>query len=476
MTRATDLTIAISEAKDFLHNNLRRPQVNRILHGFPSPRFWRNGEVDVNQELDRRDRLSTGDAAPFSLYVGVPYCIRTNPDRCGYCLFPVEIFEGSRQFDFYLDSLEKEGVFYKGRFTEVLPESVYIGGGTPNLMKPAQYLRLMEIVFGVFPRLSEHPPITLEGIPQLFTFEKIQTMKAAGINRISMGVQQLNETLNQLSGRKQTARHVFQALEWARSEGIAANVDLIFGWPQQTVATMMRDLEQIVATGVDHITHYELNVGGATDFALNRRDELPSPEETREMYHASREYLTAHGYKQLTTYDFQRIEDVSGYVYEECRRDFSRSDLLGWGFAGVTDFGGTSDEPGGVYVNHRKAQKYTECVACGTPPVERGFRRTAKDLRLQGLFKTLQSFHIDRVSYSSRFGCDVFEEFFPEWTALEEFGLCEKHADGIDLTPAGTYYVPLIQQLLSQPRLRQLIQAEQEIRVAELDNARTIGA
>lgn len=471
MTRATNTSTATSAAKDFLHSNVRRPQVNRILHGFPSPRFWRPGEVDVKHELDRRDNLSSAEPAPFSLYVGVPYCIRTNPDRCGYCLFPVEVFEGSRQFDFYLDSLEKEGALYKGRFNEVLPQSVYIGGGTPNLMKPAQYLRLMEIVADVFPRLSELPPITLEGIPQLFTLEKIQNMKAGGINRISMGVQQLNEKLNALSGRKQTARHVFQALEWARSEGLSANVDLIFGWPQQTMATMMQDLEQIVATGVDHITHYELNVGGATDFALNRRDELPSPEETREMYHAAREYLIAHGYQQLTTYDFQRVQDVSGYVYEECDRDFGRTELLGWGFAGVTDFGGTTEEPGCVYVNHRKAQRYTESVAGGMPPIERGFRRSAEDLRLQGLFKNLQSFHIDRTSYLDRFGWDVVDEFLPEWNALEELGFCEKTSDGIDLTPEGTYYVPLIQQLLSQPRLRQLIHAEQEIRAAELEVA-----
>ena len=104
----------------------------------------------------------------------------------------------------------------------------------------------MELVRDLFPVVSPEVDITLEGIPQLFTRDKLQTIKDCGMNRISVGVQQINERLNSLSGRKQTTKHVQQTLEWARELGLAANIDLIFGWPQQTVSTMVKDLETVI--------------------------------------------------------------------------------------------------------------------------------------------------------------------------------------------------------------------------------------
>ena len=74
-----------------------------------------------------------------------------------------------------------------------------------------------------------------------------------------------------MSGRKQKAAQVFDAIAWCRRLGLSVSVDLIFGWPRQTTTGMLRDLESVVEAGVDHLTHYELNVGGRTDFAVNRR-------------------------------------------------------------------------------------------------------------------------------------------------------------------------------------------------------------
>ncbi len=95
-----------------------------------------------------------------------------------------------------------------------------------------------------------------------------------------------------MSGRKQKAAQVFQTISWCHELGLSVSVDLIFGWPRQTLAGMLGDLEAVVHAGVDHLTHYELNVGGRTDFTLNRSHELPSLEETAEMYRAARDYLS----------------------------------------------------------------------------------------------------------------------------------------------------------------------------------------
>ena len=365
----------VSQARRFLDAQQGERQVNRVLHGFPSPRFWQPGVASVPTAMDHRRSWNEAGQAPLDLYIGVPYCIRTDPDRCGYCLFPVEVFQEAGQLDVYLGYLEREGQMFREHFQGLAPATVYIGGGTPNLMRPRQYTRLMEIIRGVFPALTSAVSVTLEGIPQLFTREKLEYMKAGGITRVSMGVQQLNAKLNQLSGRRQTAEHVFDAIRWCQELGLQCNTDLIFGWPRQTMETLMEDLQRLVDTGVDHIAHYELNIGGPSDFSLNRRDELPSPAVTREMYHVTRDYLTSHGYRQVTVYDFQKVEQENRYVYEECRRGFERRELWGWGFAGVSDFGGTMDHGGWTYLNHRTVPDYFGALDRGEFPVERGFAR-----------------------------------------------------------------------------------------------------
>jgi oxygen-independent coproporphyrinogen III oxidase len=450
------LSAARDEVQAYVDAHIGQRQVNRVLHGFPSPRFWQPDAVSVPRLMQQRERSMREHSRRFSLYVGLPYCVRTEPDRCGYCLFPVETFAGATQLDTYLDYLEKEGDLFRDFFAGTTPETVYIGGGTPNLLRPNQYTRLMEIIRGVFPGVATGVPVTLEGIPQLFTREKLEHMQRGGINRISIGVQQLDPELNKLSGRKQTSKHVFDAIRWAQELGLQCNVDLIFGWPRQTLRTMLSDLEQIIAANVEHIAHYELNIGGPTDFSLNRRHELPSPELTRDMYRTARDFLLANGYRQLTVYDFQKSTNGSGFVYEECKRDFDEAEMWGWGFAGVSEFCTDGNATASTYVNHRRVRDYFAALDRTEFPSERGFVRTAVDQRLHGLFRNLQGGSVNRSTYASRFGSDPYEEFEPVWQVIAERGWCSVSPESIELVDDGVYYVPLVQHLLSLNRLEEL--------------------
>ena len=147
---------------------------------------------------------------------------------------------------------------------------------------------------------------------------------------------------------------------------------------------MLRDLEAVVGAGVDHLTHYELNVGGRTDFALNRSHELPSVEETLEMYRTARDFLTEKGYRQVTTYDWGRSGSRSPQlVYEEeWRHRFAAgpdgtvtgSQTWGWGFAGISHFFGDRSDRGWTYMNHTRVADYFKALDAGSFPVERGFR------------------------------------------------------------------------------------------------------
>lgn len=447
----------VKQVHAYLDKQMHERQVNKVLHGFPSVRLWQEKDVPIRQFLtDRRDRREQ-KAGGLSLYVATPYCPKTDPERCGYCLFPIEVFSGMGQLETYLTYLEREGKMYEGLFTEDQVSSIYFGGGTSNLYKAEHYPRLMSIVRKVFPTFRDDAVITLEGLPQLFTKDKLQRIKDCGMNRISMGAQQLNDDLNKLSGRQQTVKQVLQAIEWCQQMGLECNVDLIFGWPRQTADRMVRELELLIKTGIRHITHYELNVGGQSDFALNHRDELPSEDENLEMYRASKQLLESNGFRQLTVYDWEKpIPSASDALYQECIRGFDEFEMFGFGFAGVSEFPGTERTPGWSFMNSSVLKNYYDAIDRGEFPIERGFHLGLQDRKLSGLFRNLQGMDAERTRYQAAYGLDLFEEYRPIWQALVERGWALVTDERISLIGDGVFYIPLIQSLLGATRVEEL--------------------
>ena len=449
----------------FVEKHRRRRQSNKVLHGHPSPVHWLERDIAMDEVLRTRARANRQIRKRVNLYVGTPYCLPTQPDRCGFCLFPSEIYTSHRQLDEYLGYLEREGDMFRDHFAGAELASIYFGGGTSNLYKPDQYPRLMEIVRGVFD-IPPHIEVTLEGIPQTFSHDKLLAMKQSGMTRISMGVQQLDDELIKASGRKQSADQVFRTLESCETIGLPASVDLIFGWPNQTLAQMVRDLEAVAATGVTHITHYVLNVAGRTDFSRNRRGELPSTEDNLEMYRVGKAVLEACGYTQVTPYDFekQEAELPSSYLYEELFRKPFQSDengpigfdAWGWGYAGISFFFGTPQSPGWAFMNQVRIDQYFRCLSERRYPVMRGFQYTPADLRLHLLFQELQGMDVDRKAYQRRFGLDVVEEHTAVWEAFTDLGWVTISDDRVTVLGDGLFYLPLIQNALGYDRLEQM--------------------
>lgn len=475
------MSIAARSRINFSHDGVRaiqnyietqrgRRQSNRVLHGHPSPLFWLNRDIPVPAVMAEREAARREIPKQLNLYVATPYCLPTDPDRCGFCLFPSEVYQNRQQLDTYLRYLAREGEMYRQYFAGQPVSSIYFGGGTSNLYKADQYAVLLGLVHDVGIELGAETEVTLEGIPQLFTLEKLTAMRAAGINRISIGAQQLSDEMIAMSGRKQKASQVFQTIEWCHALGLPVSIDLIFGWPRQTVDGMLSDLEATVAAGVEHLTHYELNVAGRTDFARNRRHELPSTEENLEMYRVSRDFLLSSGYRQVTTYDWEKIGAVvpTAMKYEDqWRHRFAYgpdesvigSETWGWGFAGISHFFGSRNHPGWTYMNHTHVDDYFKAIDGGRFPIERGYHYEEPDLRLTLLFQFLLSLGVDRRLYLDVTGRDVVTEFPEIWAALAEREWVAVKDDCVVLIGDGVFYTPLIQGLLAQARLEEMRQS-----------------
>jgi oxygen-independent coproporphyrinogen-3 oxidase len=347
-----------------------------------------------------------------------------------------------------------------GHQLDVMSQPCPLGGGTANLYRSDQYRELLEMARSVPGAPGPGVQVTLEGVPQLFSKDKLAAMQDAGINRISIGVQQLEPEMIRMSGRKQTKEQVLRAIEWCHQLALQCSVDLIYGWPLQTVDRMLSDLDTITTAGVAHITHYELNLAGRTDFALKRAHQLPSTEENLQLYRAAKAFLEDRGYTQITAHDWKkpRTEESGVHSFEESwhvplslRGDTLHSlDLWGWGYGGVSFFLGTPELPGWTYRNNTRVASYFEALDAGRYPIERGFRFTTKDQRLNVLFQALQGMRVDRHGYRAVFGLDVVDEHAAVWQALAELGWVEIGDDSVTLIGDGVFYTPLIQTTLAR--------------------------
>jgi oxygen-independent coproporphyrinogen-3 oxidase len=456
----------VQRVHELIEKELPRRHSNRVMHAHPSPTLWLEQDVPLAEIVGGRARSETGRRRKLSVYVGTPYCLPTTPDRCGFCLFPSEVYRSPDQLVTYLRYLALEAELYRPWLEEVEAAAVYFGGGTTNLYRPHQYGELMTIVRCVLPRTAPDLEVTIEGVAQLFTQPKLEAMREAGVTRVSIGVQQFDAELLSLSGRKQDRDHVLRMLELCRTLGLATNVDLIFGWPRQTMDHMLRDLETVVRVEAPHLTHYELNVGGLTDFARRRRDELPAVAQNLEMYRTAKQYLEDAGYRQVTPYDWERTDaGPAGVLRYEVgsRTPFERDphgaitgyDCWGWGFAALSRWFRGAGEPSWILANSPNIDPYYRHLDEGRIPVERGFRYTEADLRLYTLFQMLQGLSVDRDLFGALFGVDALDEHRAIWQALIE----REWVVALRVAGDGGFYVPLMQELLAAGRLEEMRRA-----------------
>ncbi|KAA1246076.1 coproporphyrinogen-III oxidase family protein [Aquimarina sp. RZ0] len=465
------------DIQKFIQKNKLRHLSNKVLHTHPSPAHWlKNFSYnDIKENL----LTSEGEKTIVNMYVGIPYCLPTDPPHCGFCLFPTEKYNGKKDTSNYLDYVSKEAKLYKDFYKNSTIETLYIGGGTPNLLAPPDYYKLMEIIEYLFPKIDNSIEKTLEGIPQLFNEEKIKAISNSGFNRVSMGVQQVSDKLIKASGRKQTRKQVFDAINNFHKYDLSCNIDLIYGWPEQSIDDMLNDLREITESGIRHITHYELNIAGRSDFATKQKELVASIPEKIIMYQVAKEYLLDQGYKQRTVYDWEKCDitkesrksDAEKYLYENNLRDFLRDDEVaqtscmgGLGFAAINmrmkPLNSTTSSVSSM--NHKTLHKYYDDVLMKKLPIERAFAHTNEDVRLIWVFQSLQEMKIDVAKYKNIFKRSLKEDFSNIWQALEREQWIEFNDEELRLTGVGEFYVPLIQSLISKSRVDE-IASEQSI-------------
>lgn len=255
----------------------------------------------------------------FGLYLHIPYCLA----KCRYCDFYSA--GASRGVpDEYVDALiARIKATCPGR-----PETLYFGGGTPSLLFPAQVSRLVKAA-GPLPGAE----ITLEANPETVDEEKLAGFRAAGVNRLSLGVQTADDESLSRTGRPHTAAQSKAALAAAKAAGFE-NItgDIMLALPHYTREEFDRTLALLVEGGATHISAYLLKIEPGTSFGKNPPPGLPSEDEAADFYLYAVEELAKAGYAQYEISNFAKpgFEGRHNLIYWDCR------DYLGLGPAAAS--------------------------------------------------------------------------------------------------------------------------------------------
>lgn len=257
----------------------------------------------------------------MELYIHIPFCVR----KCAYCDFlsePADLDTIANYMEILRKQLVEQAAFLRNRTVD----TVFIGGGTPTILRPKQLGVLLDTVQEQF-RLAEHAEITIEANPGTVTPEKAKVLGGGGVNRVSLGLQSASAEELRLLGRIHTYQDFLHSYELLREAGIRnLNVDLMSALPKQSVSSYEKTLHQVLALHPEHISAYSLIIEEGTPFYENYREDealrdagkepkqLPSEESERAMYELTGELLAAYGYERYEISNYAK----AGYA---CRHN-----------------------------------------------------------------------------------------------------------------------------------------------------------
>jgi oxygen-independent coproporphyrinogen III oxidase len=366
----------------------------------------------------------------FSLYVHIPYC----QVKCPYCDFN-SYAATSWPEDAYTSALidELRGRVVAPPFAGATVTTIFFGGGTPSLFQPATIGRILDAVAAHCP-LAADLEVTLEANPGTVERARLAGFRAAGVRRLSFGIQSFQAPLLVTLGRVHDAEDARAAIRAARAAGFTdLNLDLIFAVPGETRGAWAADVAEVIAWEPEHVSAYNLTYEAGTPFhTLRARGSLQPLDDEDElwMYQHARGALAAAGYEQYEISNFAR----PGHHARHNQSYWRGVDYLGLG-AGAHSYAHLP-EWGFRWSNERIPERYIAAVARGDAAVGTetlSFETAAAEFVFLGL---RESAGIDPAAFAARFGRSL-DEVHPEVATFRDEGLLEERAGRLALSERG---------------------------------------
>ncbi len=229
----------------------------------------------------------------FGIYVHWPFCAA----KCPYCDFNSHVRHNPIDQPRYVQAFRREIAHMRALTGPRSVTSVFFGGGTPSLMEPATVEHVLDAIADAW-TVDPNAEITLEANPSSVEADRFRGYRTAGVNRVSLGVQALNDADLKFLGRLHDVGEALAAIELARATFPRLSFDLIYARPEQKAADWRAELERAIGLAADHLSLYQLTIEQGTPFFdLHERGKLlvPDGDHAADLYEATQEVTAAHG-------------------------------------------------------------------------------------------------------------------------------------------------------------------------------------
>jgi oxygen-independent coproporphyrinogen-3 oxidase len=405
---------------------------------YPPAPHWKEGRGGLLISALRRS------VAPLSIYVHIPFCERL----CLYCGCNVTIKKDHSVADAYISNVVEELDLAEVAHHRTVKQ-MHWGGGTPTYLDCRQLTELFTAINERFD-LSATGEYSIEIDPRVTSADQLRTLRALGFNRLSVGIQDFDPTVQLTIRRIQPFEHTRELFEQARVLGFESiNADLIYGLPRQTRVSFQKTLDLVLELNPDRLAVFSYaHVPTLKHQQRSFEKYLPSEPDKLQLFLDAIQRLTSAGYQHIGMDHFAKPGDplVAARDNGSLHRNFQgytthvETDLLGFGVSSISHVGNTFTQ------NHRDLNAWEDEIGAGRVPVFRGYVQTRDDaIRAAVIEDCLCNGRISKDAIEKSFHVDFDDYFRAELMRLNELerdGLIEGRTSRvIRVTPAGQIFV-----------------------------------
>ncbi|HEY3328238.1 MAG TPA: oxygen-independent coproporphyrinogen III oxidase [Novimethylophilus sp.] len=411
---------------------------------YPTAPYFHEGFGPAQWEQELRESQDKG--RDISLYAHIPFC----DTLCYYCGCNMIATKDYSKAESYLQDLFREIDHVAALINpQRKVRQLHWGGGTPTYLKPDDLRRLYDYLAGKF-HIAHDAEIGCEMDPRELTRDHIQALRQSGFNRLSLGVQDLDDRVQHAVNRVQPEALIREVYGWIRDAGFhSVNFDLMVGLPHQTVASFEPTLDKVIAMAPDRfaVFNYAHVPWMKKHQKLIQEETLPQLEQRLALQKLTLEKLTAAGYVYIGMDHFARPDDelVKAQREKTLYRNFQGytthkdCDILAFGASAISQ---TDD----VYAQNVKVlSDYRRMTSAGKLPIDRGLRITREDkLRRDAITRIMCDLELDKANFGKSWHIDFDGYFGPALEELKEMqadGLVALEADKVRVTETGRVFL-----------------------------------
>jgi oxygen-independent coproporphyrinogen-3 oxidase len=402
------------------------------------------------------DELLAGYTMPadgrLDVYAHIPFCRQ----RCVFCHYPLKL--GAKQVDEkdrYLSALEKEMDIYLSKLgiNRIIARSILVGGGTPTYLSLEQQRRFFDMMASHIDMSScrqytfDVDPNTLLGAEGS---ERLKMMRDYGVDRLTIGIQSLDDEILRLMNRHHDATQAIESIEETHKAGMTVNIEFIFGFPGQTIEGWVEMIEQACQLGAEEIQIYRLKIDAYGDYQgpvkqliAKRPDLLPTIEQTIIMKQVAIDILAEYGYTENLRRVFSKeYKHHSRYAHNQCCRLL---DQIGFG---LTAFNSLRDRFG---LNTQSFDEYYDLIESGHLPINRGLIRGSEEQMRWAIILPLKNRSARKSDFLRATGEPMDQHFRAKIAKLQDAGLVVEDEERLVLTKLGAFFADEVAQQFQHP-------------------------